>query len=89
MMKRFCDACGQEIAGPTHVEADVTFAAYPGLCVRVEVGLVHFAVDDDDHEYIDAGHGLRIDVCRHCILDAINRTDDRPRPGPPSTASSS
>jgi hypothetical protein len=66
MKKQFCDKC----------EAEITKSNWFSIngSLEVEVADHKFHVKIAQNEI-----AMNFDVCRYCILDAINQLDDRPK----------
>lgn len=75
MIKTFCDACDQEIKGANDFGGgrlrSVESSTYVGLLFEVTTG----RAPGSGAWSWNAGHW-----CKYCILDAIAKLDDRPKP---------
>lgn len=73
MIKRFCDVCGEELT-KSNTPSSGTEKNRVGCVVQGKTGRltveVHHAIDC----MWDGG-----DVCKYCIIDAVNKADDRPK----------
>lgn len=82
MRKIFCDCCSKEITEDTSVEMTKTGdhkfkgSLYVNTSTNSQLG--HRL-----NENIEAEVGLSYsgDLCKYCIVDLINQSDDRPRAG--------
>ena len=78
MIRRFCDVCDNEltskneIAGGTGRLQRLSHESAPG-----KAGKVMFEVTTG----IANGTWNSGDFCKYCVIDAINKLDDRPREG--------
>lgn len=79
-MKRiFCDLCGEEVTDDTDLAPLLDITGYAkgrsynmSLIVSVKRDLV----------YTGAGYEVLEDICRHCVIDAVNKVDKRPKADP-------
>lgn len=74
MIKRYCDCCGAEIDAHNKVDGDHSRLTgevrKPGGPVMLRVAVI----TAKDNTWNDG------DFCKYCVIDAINRADDRPKP---------
>lgn len=76
MKKTFCDLCGDEIKDEQY--RDGPSAAYrPDMFVKA-VGKSEKTITVRAEVIVNGSTGA-YDVCNHCIIDAVNRMDDRPK----------
>jgi len=74
MIKRYCDCCGDEITDANRIDGDnhrlQGEIRKPGgpVMLRVQV------ITAKDSSWNDG------DFCKYCVIDAINKADDRPKP---------
>lgn len=72
MIKRFCDCCGHEITEANECDG--------GTCGRLGATLSRNGVKLDIEVLIAKdGTNNAGDFCKHCVLDALQKLDDRPR----------
>ena len=70
MIKHFCDVCGNELTDEN--------------CVPHDAGRPHRLRYDKSTLMFEITTGLKGtwnsgDFCKYCVIDAINKLDDRPR----------
>ena len=81
MTKSFCDVCGVELDNRNLPSGGFTVKSRLGAELRTSDGRVfHFEVIGAVGKCANDG-----EFCKYCILDALNRTDDRPRHGKTQT----
>ena len=77
MIKRCCDACGEELTSRNLPSGGFMVKSRLGAELRTSDGRVfHFEVIGAVGKCANDG-----EFCKYCILDALNSTDDRPRQG--------
>lgn len=75
MTKTFCDVCGVELDNRNLPSGGFMVKSRLGACLTTADGRVfHFEVIGAVGQCANDG-----EFCKYCILDALNRTDDRPR----------
>jgi len=75
MIKVFCDLCGNEITRDNSIVSNVPGERLGATIKRNNVELrveILTAID---------GTANKGDVCKHCVLDALYKLDDRPQTG--------
>ena len=72
MKRYFCDVCGSEIG-----DENAQCAGSTGNRVAAEVIGKHGKLSVEVHAAINDTWNAG-DVCKYCIIDAVNRADDRP-----------
>lgn len=81
MTKSFCDVCGVELDKRNLPSGGFLVKSRLGACLNTADGRVfHFEVIGAVGKCANDG-----EFCKYCILDALNRTDDRPRYGETQT----
>lgn len=78
MIRHYCDCCEQEITSEN--EAKGGFNTADRLGAMIQRNGVQLKVEVLTTKNGTANDG---DFCKHCILDALYRLDDRPQAGPP------
>lgn len=73
MIKHYCDICGQEITAKTKKPDNQMFGEIKSGC-----GLPSLTIQVGVYE-IDPRGDEDADVCKYCIIDAVNMVDDRPK----------
>lgn len=75
MVKYFCDACEEEIVQGNRCTTDTKIPCK--LASRRPLpGKLALAVEVAAFVEGNPGSGL---YCKYCVIDAVNKTDDRPR----------
>lgn len=80
MIRYFCDKCGKQIDGPTdQVLQRTEYGEGKSLHIAVfasnqKVGMYSQGITQ---RVLDQTYGH---FCLHCIIDAVNTLDDRPKP---------
>lgn len=72
MIRRFCDVCDKELTSENAVTEEktrLTSETHPNAG-----GLLMFEVITGQNGTWNSG-----DFCKYCVIDAINKLDDRPR----------
>lgn len=72
MKKTFCDCCGDEMddVRPERLKGHVRRGKY----------IINFEVMTGLNKPDDTGTSMKNgDICRYCIIDAVNSLDDRPQ----------
>lgn len=80
MKRSFCDCCENEITGDRLTEITKT-GDYKFKGSLSIVALSHPQIGSARLEKIEAQLGLSYsgDLCKYCIIDLINQSDERPR----------
>jgi hypothetical protein len=73
MIKRFCDICGNEITKDSSIVSSA-----PGERLGATIKKNGAELKVEILTSVD-GTANKGDVCKHCVLDALYRLDDRPR----------
>jgi len=73
MIKRFCDICGNEITRDNSIVSEI-----PGGRLGSSIKKNGAELKVEILTSVD-GTANKGDVCRHCVLDALYRLDDRPQ----------
>lgn len=71
-IKYFCDVCSNEIEGPMSEAAETEFIQLrsdQAVKLTVSAQMVN-----------DKGSHISWDICKYCVIDAMNLLDDRPQP---------
>ena len=71
MIKRYCDHCEDEIVGANRIDGGV-FRLQAAIKKKGRT-LFNVAVTTTEDSRWDEG-----DFCKYCVIDAINKADDRP-----------
>lgn len=84
MIRRFCDSCNEEITS----SRECTGGTIGRLGAKLKGTSGKPALDVEVIVFKD-GTSNTGDWCKYCVIDALNRYDDRPRQGSPATTDGS
>ncbi len=73
MIKRFCDICGTEITKDNSIVSEI-----PGGRLGASIKKNGAELKVEILTSVD-GTANKGDVCKHCVLDALYKLDDRPQ----------
>ena len=69
MIKTFCDICDKEITKDNEYEGEISEVCFTKGQIRQTIScsiVTHFSHPDND-------------ICKYCLIDAINKLDNRPK----------